>query len=137
MSIAVIFPGQGAQNVGMGKALADAFPVCRETFEQADAALGTSLSRIIFDGPEEELMLTANTQPAILTVSIAAYRLLESKGLTPSFVAGHSFGEFSANVAGLTTSPCAASRHASATFSASRPRIADIAPMPTGTASCM
>ena len=88
----------------MGKALADAYPVCRETFAEADAALGTSLSRIIFDGPEDELMLTANTQPAILTVSIAAYRLLESKGLKPSFVAGHSFGEFSANVVAGTFS---------------------------------
>ena len=104
MSIAVIFPGQGAQKVGMGKALADAYPVCRETFAEADAALGTPLSRIIFDGPEDELMLTANTQPAILTVSIAAYRLLASKGLKPAFVAGHSFGEFSANVVAGTFS---------------------------------
>jgi [acyl-carrier-protein] S-malonyltransferase len=100
--IAVVFPGQGAQKVGMGKALADAFPICRETFEQADAALGHPLSRIIFEGPEDQLTLTENTQPAILTVSIAAYRLLESRGLTPSFVAGHSFGEFSANVAAGT-----------------------------------
>jgi len=82
----------------MGKALADAFPICRQTFEEADAALGHPLSRIIFEGPEDQLTLTENTQPAILTVSIAAYRLLESRGLTPSFVAGHSFGEFSANV---------------------------------------
>jgi [acyl-carrier-protein] S-malonyltransferase len=96
--IAVVFPGQGAQKVGMGKALADAFPICRQTFEEADAALGHPLSRIIFEGPEDQLTLTENTQPAILTVSIAAYRLLESRGLTPSFVAGHSFGEFSANV---------------------------------------
>jgi [acyl-carrier-protein] S-malonyltransferase len=100
--IAVVFPGQGAQKVGMGKALADAFPICRETFEEADAALGHPLSRIIFEGPEDQLTLTENTQPAILTVSIAAYRLLESRGLTPSFVAGHSFGEFSANVAAGT-----------------------------------
>jgi [acyl-carrier-protein] S-malonyltransferase len=96
--IAVVFPGQGAQKVGMGKALAAAFPICRQTFEEADAALGHPLSRIIFEGPEDQLTLTENTQPAILTVSIAAYRLLESRGLTPSFVAGHSFGEFSANV---------------------------------------
>ena len=102
MSIAVIFPGQGSQKVGMGKALADAFPVCRETFEQADAAFGAPLSRIIFDGPDDELMLTENTQPAILTVSIAAYRLLASRGLKPSFVAGHSLGEYSANVAAGT-----------------------------------
>ena len=102
MSIAVIFPGQGSQKVGMGKALADAFPLCRETFEQADAAFGAALSRIIFDGPDDELMLTENTQPAILTVSIAAYRLLASRGLKPSFVAGHSLGEYSANVAAGT-----------------------------------
>ncbi len=102
MSIAVIFPGQGAQKVGMGKALADAFPICRETFEQADAAFGAPLSRIIFDGPDDELMLTENTQPAILAVSIAAYRLLASRGLKPAFVAGHSLGEYSANVAAGT-----------------------------------
>ncbi len=86
----------------MGKALADAFPICRQTFEEADAALGHPLSRIIFEGPEEKLTLTENTQPAILTVSIAAYRLLESRGLGPAFAAGHSFGEFSANVAAGT-----------------------------------
>ena len=101
--IALIFPGQGSQKVGMGKALADAFPICRQTFEEADAALGQPLSRIIFDGPEDQLMLTENTQPAILTVSVAAGRLLESRGLqTPAFVAGHSLGEYSANVAAGT-----------------------------------
>jgi [acyl-carrier-protein] S-malonyltransferase len=100
--IAVVFPGQGAQSVGMGRALADAFPICRETFEQADAAFGGPLSRIIFEGPDDQLTLTENTQPAILTVSIAAYRLLESRGFSPSFTAGHSFGEFSANVAAGT-----------------------------------
>jgi len=86
----------------MGKALADAFPVCRETFAEADAALGLALSRVIFDGPEDQLTLTENQQPAILTVSVAACRLLESSGLTPSFVAGHSLGEYSANVAAGT-----------------------------------
>ena len=86
----------------MGKALADAYPVCRATFEEADAALGEPLSRIIFEGPEDRLMLTENTQPAILAVSIAAYRLLESRGLRPAFVAGHSLGEYSANVAAGT-----------------------------------
>jgi [acyl-carrier-protein] S-malonyltransferase len=100
--IACIFPGQGSQKVGMGKALADAFPICRETFAEADAALGDALSRIIFDGPEDQLTLTQNQQPAILTVSIAAFRLLESRGLKPSFVAGHSLGEYSANVAAGT-----------------------------------
>jgi [acyl-carrier-protein] S-malonyltransferase len=100
--IAAIFPGQGSQKVGMGKALADAFPVCRETFDEADAALGFSISRMCFEGPEDQLALTENTQPATLTVSIAAYRLLASRGLSPSFVAGHSLGEYSANVAAGT-----------------------------------
>ena len=86
----------------MGKALAGAFPICRDTFAEADAALGDALSRIAFDGPEDQLTLTSNQQPAILTVSIAAFRLLESKGLRPSFVAGHSLGEYSANVAAGT-----------------------------------
>jgi [acyl-carrier-protein] S-malonyltransferase len=102
--IAFIFPGQGAQKVGMGKALADAYPICQQTFQEADAALGEPLSRIIFEGPEDQLTLTENTQPAILTVSIAAYRLLESRGIKPAFVAGHSLGEYSANVAAGTFS---------------------------------
>jgi [acyl-carrier-protein] S-malonyltransferase len=102
--IAFIFPGQGSQKVGMGRALADAFPICRQTFEEADAALGEPLSRTIFDGPEDQLTLTENAQPAILAVSIAAERLLASRGLTPSFVAGHSLGEYSANVAAGTFS---------------------------------
>jgi [acyl-carrier-protein] S-malonyltransferase len=101
--IALIFPGQGSQKVGMGKALADAFPICRETFDEADAALGTALSRVIFDGPEDQLTLTENAQPAILTVSVAAGRLLESRGFPkPAFVAGHSLGEYTANVAAGT-----------------------------------
>jgi [acyl-carrier-protein] S-malonyltransferase len=100
--IAFVFPGQGSQKVGMGKALADAYPVCRETFEEADAALGEPLSRLCFEGPEEQLTLTENTQPAILTVSVATYRLLQSKGVQPAFVAGHSLGEYSANVAAGT-----------------------------------
>jgi [acyl-carrier-protein] S-malonyltransferase len=86
----------------MGKALADAFPVCRDTFAEADAAFGGTLSRLVFEGPEDQLTLTSNQQPAILTVSIAAFRLLESKGLKPAFVAGHSLGEYSANVAAGT-----------------------------------
>jgi [acyl-carrier-protein] S-malonyltransferase len=102
--IAFIFPGQGSQNVGMGEALAEAYPICRATFEEADAVLGQRLSRIIFDGPEDQLRLTENTQPAILAVSVAAYRLLESRGLTPAFVGGHSLGEYSANVAAGTFS---------------------------------
>jgi [acyl-carrier-protein] S-malonyltransferase len=102
--IAFIFPGQGAQKVGMGKALADAHPICQQTFQEADTALGEPLSRTIFEGPEAQLTLTENTQPAILTVSIAAYRLLESRGIKPAFVAGHSLGEYSANVAAETFS---------------------------------
>ena len=102
--IAFIFPGQGSQEVGMGKSLADSFDICRQTFEEADEALGEKLSTLIFEGPEDKLRLTENTQPAILTVSVAAYRLLESKGFTPSFVAGHSLGEYSANVAAGTFS---------------------------------
>jgi [acyl-carrier-protein] S-malonyltransferase len=100
--IAVIFPGQGSQTVGMGKALADAFPICRETFAEADAALGEPLSRLCFEGPEDQLTRTENAQPAILAVSIAAYRLLASRGLAPAFLAGHSLGEYSANVAAGT-----------------------------------
>ena len=86
----------------MGKALAEAFPVCRDTFEEADAALGWPLSRMCFEGPADQLALTENTQPATLAVSMAAYRLLASRGLVPSFVAGHSLGEYSANVAAGT-----------------------------------
>ena len=97
--IAFIFPGQGSQKVGMGKALAEAFPICRQTFEEADAALGEPLSRLCFEGPEDQLTLTENTQPAILAVSVAAYRLVASLGIAPQFVAGHSLGEYSANVA--------------------------------------
>jgi [acyl-carrier-protein] S-malonyltransferase len=100
--IAFIFPGQGSQKVGMGSALADTYSVARETFEEADGALGEPLSRVIFDGPEDALTLTENAQPAILAVSIAACRVLESRGVEASFVAGHSLGEYSANVAAGT-----------------------------------
>lgn len=102
--IAFIFPGQGAQKVGMGKALAEQFPPCRETFEEADRALGESLSGLCFEGPEDRLMLTENTQPAILAMSIAACRLVESRGVRPAFAAGHSLGEYSAHVAAGTLS---------------------------------
>jgi [acyl-carrier-protein] S-malonyltransferase len=102
--IAFVFPGQGAQKVGMGRSLAAAFPICRETFEEADAALGESLSTLCFEGPDDRLMLTENTQPAILAMSTAAARLATSRGLTPSFAAGHSLGEYSAHVAAGTLS---------------------------------
>ena len=100
--IACVFPGQGSQAVGMGQALADAFPICAATFAEADDALGEPLSRLIFSGPADRLTLTENTQPAILTMSIAVWRLLERRGLRPSFVAGHSLGEYSAHVAAGT-----------------------------------
>jgi len=86
----------------MGRALAETFPMCCETFAAADAALGEPLSRLCFEGPEDQLTLTENTQPAILTVSVAACRLLEAQGVRPDFVAGHSLGEYSANVAAGT-----------------------------------
>lgn len=96
--IAFLFPGQGSQYVGMGRDLAERFEVCRRTFEEADAALGAPLTRLCFEGPEAELTLTENTQPAILAVSVAIDRLLASRGIRPDFVAGHSLGEYSANV---------------------------------------
>jgi [acyl-carrier-protein] S-malonyltransferase len=99
VSLAFVFPGQGSQAVGMGRALADAFPESRAVFEEADQALGFALSRLCFEGPEEELRLTANTQPAILASSVAAFRALEARGLRPQWVAGHSLGEYSALVA--------------------------------------
>jgi [acyl-carrier-protein] S-malonyltransferase len=102
--IAFIFPGQGSQKVGMGKAMAEAYAVARETMAEADAALGQDLSGLCFNGPEDQLVLTQNTQPAILAVSVACYRVLVEHGFTPSFVAGHSLGEYSAHVAAGTLS---------------------------------
>ncbi|HTZ88762.1 MAG TPA: ACP S-malonyltransferase [Alloacidobacterium sp.] len=97
--LAFLFPGQGSQAVGMGRDLSEKFPVAKQTFEEADEALGFSLSKLCFEGPEEQLKLTEFTQPAIFTVSIAAQRVLAEKGIAPSFVAGHSLGEYSADVA--------------------------------------
>jgi [acyl-carrier-protein] S-malonyltransferase len=101
-NIALLFPGQGSQAVGMGKDLADKFPVARQTFEEADEALGYKLSQLCFEGPEEELKMTETTQPAILTASVAAWRVLQAAGLRPGYVAGHSLGEYSAHVAAGT-----------------------------------
>jgi [acyl-carrier-protein] S-malonyltransferase len=100
--IAFLFPGQGSQAVGMGRSLAEAFPVAAATFAEADEALGFPLSRVFFDGPEEELRLTENTQPAILTVSVAAWRVLGEHGVAPALASGHSLGEWSAHVAAGT-----------------------------------
>ena len=97
-SIAFLFPGQGSQAVGMGADLAREAPVCRRAFEEADEALGFPISRLCFEGPEADLTLTANTQPAILTVSVAIDRLLAERGARPGFAAGHSLGEYSALV---------------------------------------
>ena len=104
MTIACVFPGQGAQKVGMGRELAEAFDVCRQTFAEADEALGEPLSTLCFEGPEERLVLTENTQPAILAVSVAVYRLAASRGIVPALAAGHSLGEYSAHVAAGTLS---------------------------------
>jgi [acyl-carrier-protein] S-malonyltransferase len=97
--LAFLFPGQGSQYAGMGRELAESSAVARAVFEEADRALDFSVSRMCFAGSEDDLKLTENTQPAILTVSIAAYRVLEEKGIRPDFVAGHSLGEYSALVA--------------------------------------
>src|SRR2546430_16205963 len=97
--VAFVFPGQASQYPGMGKELAGKYPSARAVFEEADSALGFSISKICFEGTEEELKLTANTQPAILTCSVAVLRVLAEKGLVPDFVAGHSPGEYSALVA--------------------------------------
>lgn len=99
MKIAFIFPGQGSQYIGMGKDLYDQMPAARTVYEQADAALGFSLSELCFNGPEAELIKTANTQPAILTTSIACLELLRQAGIKADVVAGHSLGEYSALVA--------------------------------------
>jgi [acyl-carrier-protein] S-malonyltransferase len=106
MKLVFLYPGQGSQTVGMGRALYDRFPAARAVFDEADAALEFPLSKIIFEGPEDQLRLTEHTQPAILTVSVAAHRVLGSalaeQGIYPAFAAGHSLGEYSAHVAAGT-----------------------------------
>lgn len=99
MRLAFLFPGQGAQSVGMGRALADAEPIARATFATADQVLGYSLTDVCWNGAPEELKKSVHTQPALLTHSVAAFRLLEAAGVAPEFVAGHSLGEYSACVA--------------------------------------
>jgi len=103
-SIAFLFPGQGSQSVGMGKDLRQHYAIAKQTFQEADDALGIKLSQLCFEGPEDQLRLTENTQPAILTVSVAAWRVLDEKGIRPTFLAGHSLGEYSAHVAASTIS---------------------------------
>jgi [acyl-carrier-protein] S-malonyltransferase len=99
LKTAFLFPGQGSQSAGMGKLLSQEFPSARLTFEEADEALGWSISRLCFEGPEDELKKTENTQPALLAVSVAAFRVLGDLGFKPDVVAGHSLGEYSALVA--------------------------------------
>ncbi len=102
--IVFLFPGQGSQHLGMGRDFHDNHSIARQTFEEADDALGFSISKLCFEGPDDQLRLTENTQPAIFTVSIATQRVLAEKGIAPAYVAGHSLGEYAANVTAGTIS---------------------------------
>lgn len=134
MSTAFIFPGQGSQYPGMGKELADAFPAARQIFEEADDALGLKLSAICFGGSEEELKLTANTQPAILTTSIAVLKVVEQEtGLKAACLAGHSLGEYSA----LVCSGALAFADAVRTVRARGTFMQEAVPVGTGTMAAM
>ncbi len=117
--VAFLFPGQGSQATGMGKELAALYPIAKQTFQEADDALGFSISQLCFEGPDDQLKLTENTQPAILTMSTAVARVLREKGIVPHFAAGHSLGEYSAHVAAGTLGhlpmPCGQSAIADAT----------------------
>ena len=99
MKTAFVFPGQGSQKVGMLQDLYNAYPIVKQRFEEADEALGYSITKLCFEGPDTELVKTANTQPAILTASVACYEVLKEQGFTPDIVGGHSLGEYSALVA--------------------------------------
>src|ERR1700690_450925 len=121
--IAFLFPGQGSQAVGMGRELAERFPLAAQTFAEADEALGFPLSNLIFDGPESDLRLTENTQPAILTVSVAAARVLSEHGVEPALAAGHSLGEWSAHVISGTLSFADAVRAVKARGHAMQPAV--------------
>src|SRR5215211_9347929 len=114
MAVAFTFPGQGSQHVGMGKALAESFPCARDVFLEVDAALGQTLSRLMWEGPEPDLTLTENAQPALMAVSLAVVRVLEAEyGVAPAaaaYVAGHSLGEYSALTAAGTFSLADAAR---------------------------
>src|SRR6187402_3232087 len=110
MRTAFLFPGQGSQKVGMGRAWAEAFPEARAAFDEASAALGFDVAKLCWEGPETELQLTANTQPAILVASVAIARVLAAKGFAADAMAGHSLGEYSAHVAAGTLTLADAAR---------------------------
>ena len=135
MAVAFVFPGQGSQAVGMGKALAEAFPAARAVFDEVDAALGEKLTAIMWDGPAERLTLTENAQPALMAVSLAAMRVLETEAgvdlaRDAAFVAGHSLGEYSALAAAGSRSALPTPRGSCASAAAPCRRRCRSAPAP-------